>query len=107
HNGAMAATGAADRDGEVALAFTDVMRNQINQQAFNAFQKFGGLRKGANVVANLGIEPGVLAQLGHEVRIRQKAHIEDEIGIAGYAVTIAETDDGDEHRALLRVLETL
>src|SRR6185295_3567915 len=107
HHGPMAPARAADGNGEVALSFAYVVWNQVGEQAFNALEKFGGLRERAYVLANFGIEPRVFPQLGHKMRIRQKAYVENEVGITGHAIAIAEADNGNEHRALLGILEAL
>ena len=36
HDRAVAAAGAADRDRQIALSFADVVRNQVDEQAFDA-----------------------------------------------------------------------
>jgi len=69
HDGAVFAAGAADGDGEVAFALVDVMGDEIDQETFDAAEKFGGLREGLDVVANFGIFAGVTAQAGDEMRI--------------------------------------
>ena len=78
----MASAGAAERDGQITLPFTDVMRNQVVEQALDAPQKFAGLRERANVAAHLWILAGKFAQARNEMRIRQKAHIENQVGVA-------------------------
>ena len=52
HHGAVFPAGAAKRDGQITFAFADVVRDQIGQQAFQT-QKFSGLRKRADVFADL------------------------------------------------------
>src|SRR6476620_892917 len=64
HHGPMAPARAADGNGEVALSFAYVVWNQVGEQAFNALEKFGGLRERAYVLANFGIEPRVFRSLG-------------------------------------------
>ena len=45
HHGTVLAAGAAKADREIALAFVDVVRQQVNQQIGNAEDEFLGLRK--------------------------------------------------------------
>src|SRR6266851_3959744 len=54
--------------------------------------------------------PGMVKRGSSElaaVGIRQEAHIENQIGIAGYTVAIAKADDGNEHGTLVGILEAL
>src|SRR5256885_1861403 len=41
------------------------------------------------------------------MRIGKKPNIENQISIGGNAIAISEADDGDEHRALVGIPETL
>ncbi len=58
HHRAVLAAGAAEGDGQITLAFADVVRQQIDQQLGNALDEFFGLRKRANVLRHLGIASG-------------------------------------------------
>ena len=44
HDRAMTAPGAAKGDGQIALSFADVVRDQIGQQSFDPPQELAGLR---------------------------------------------------------------
>src|SRR4029077_14095238 len=105
--GAVPAAGATERNGEVAFSFADIVRHQIDEQALNALEEFTGLGKGTDVTADLGILAGVFAQPRHEVRVREEAHVEDEIRIGGHAIAIAEADERNQHGALIGILEAL
>src|SRR5215470_18727018 len=95
----------AKSNGQIALSFPDVMRNQIGKQAFDAAQKLAGLRKRANVLADFGVGAVVRTQARNEMWIGKKAHVKDEIRIRRNTVAIAETDHGHEQRARLGILE--
>ena len=61
-------------------------------------------------LATLGMAPGEWPELGHEVRIGQKADIEDQVGVLGHSLLEAEADDGDQQRlglarAVLKLLD--
>src|SRR6201992_2261145 len=101
----MAAAGAAEGDRQITFAFADVVRDQVNEQAFDALQKFAGLRKRTDVLADFWILPGEAAQTRNEMRIGQEAHVENEIGVGRNAVTIAEADARNQHRALFGIAE--
>src|ERR1035441_2873160 len=45
HHRTMMAAGAAERDSQIALAFADVMRHQVDQQLRDAVDELHGLRK--------------------------------------------------------------
>src|SRR5690348_15350987 len=72
HDRAVLAAGAADGDGQVALAFVDVVRQQIYQQVGDALQKFRGLRKRPNIACHPGMTTSQRAKFRHEVRIGQE-----------------------------------
>src|SRR5262249_2688654 len=105
HHGAVLAAGAAERDGEIAFAFAHVVRNQIDQKAFHATEKFVGLRKGTDVAANFGIFSGEGAQARDKVRIGKKANVEDQVSVGGNAVAVAEAYDRYEHRVFIGILK--
>ena len=107
HYGAVASAGAAECDGEIIFSFGDIVRNQIGEQAFELLQENFRLRKRADVTSDAGIFAAETAELGNEMRIGEEADIENEIGVGGNAVTETETDDGDDERLAIGILETL
>src|SRR5947209_9239558 len=104
HDRAMLSSGAAERNRQIAFAFANVVRQQVNQEIRNAVNEFGGLRKGTDVAGDAGIFAGKRAELGHEVRIGQEADIEDEVGVFRHAVFEAEAHAGDQNVLVGRVL---
>ena len=50
--------------------------------------------------ATRGCASGQRAKLGHEMRIGQKAHIEDQVGIVRQAVFVSEAHARDQNRLL-------
>jgi len=107
HDGAVFAAGAADGDGQVAFAFADVMRDEVSEQTFDAAEKFSALGKRADVLLDFGILAGVAAQGGDKVGVGQKANVENEVGVRGNTVFVAEADDGDQHGAVVGIFEAL
>ena len=107
HHRTMVSTRAAKRDRQIALPLAYIMRNQIRQQSVDAPQEFPGLRKRADVARDARVFPGMLAQLGNEMRIRQKAHIKYEVSVSGNPVAVAETHEGHHHRPAVVFLKTL
>src|SRR5271156_428962 len=103
----MSAAGTAERYGEIAFAFGNIMRDQIEQQAFDATQEFAGLRERTDVARDAGIFAAEFAQVRHEMGIGQKADVEDQVRIRGNAVAKAEADDRDEQGAAAGVLEAI
>src|SRR5947209_14403954 len=91
----MPPTGAAKADGEIALAFANVVRQQIDEQLRDAFNEFAALRERTHILCNLGMATGKGPQLRHEVRIRQKADVEEQVAILRNAVLVSEADAGD------------
>src|SRR5579863_9318011 len=103
----MPPAGAAERNGEIAFAFGNIMRDQIQQQAFDATEEFAGLREGADVARDAGIFAAELAQARNKMRIGQEADIEDQVRVRGNAVAKAEADDGNEQGAAAGILEAI
>ena len=89
------AAGAAEGDGQIALAFADVVRQQIDQQLRDAVDEFDGLRKRPDVARHAGVAAGQLLELRNVVRVGQKADVEDQVAIGGHAVTVAEAGHVD------------
>src|SRR5258706_4013395 len=106
HCGPMFAAWSSDRNSEIALAFLNVMRNQIGEQAFDAFKELAGLRERTNVTANFRIFAGEAPQPGNRMRIGKKADVENQICVGGHAVAIAKAHDRNEHGALVWIFET-
>ena len=70
-------------------------------------EKFASLRKRADVLLDFGIFASVAAQAGNKVRVGKKAHIEHQVGVRRDAIFVAEANDGNEHRTLIRILKAL
>src|SRR5882724_5461202 len=107
HHGAVPAAGAAECDGEIAFAFGDVVGDQVNKQALDALQEFACLWERTNVTAYLGILTGEFAQTRDEMGVGKEPHIENQVGIGGHGIAVAETDHGDEHGTLVGIFEAL
>ena len=105
HHGTMLASSAAETDGQIALPFFDVVRQQINQKIGDTLDKLARLRKRANVFSHARISSGERAEFGHEMRIGEKAHVEEQIGIDGDPVLIAERDDREDDVGAPRVVD--
>src|SRR5216684_2614463 len=69
----MMAAGAPKRDRQIALALTDVVWNQIDQQFGDPIHKFDGLRKRSDVPRDIGMAAGELLELRDVVGV-QEAH---------------------------------
>src|SRR5690242_7105033 len=69
HHRAVLPAGAAEADGQVALSFADVVRQQIDQQLADAGNKFPSLGKRADVLGDLGVASGEGPQLRDKMRI--------------------------------------
>ena len=108
HDGAVLSAGATEGDGQITLAFVDVVRQQVNQQIGDAGDEFPGLRKRANVLGEARMTSGERPEFGDEMRVGQEADIEHQVGVFGNALTKSETHARDQN-ALFRGLlfETL
>src|SRR5438067_6991820 len=95
HNRAVPPTRASDPDGEVRLALALIRRQQVVEQRDHVVVEVGDPVGALDVVDHLLVEPRELAQLGLVVRIRQEAHVEEQVGIARGAVLEAVGDERD------------
>src|SRR5208337_3568476 len=88
--------GAAKADGQVALALVDVVWQQIDEQLGNAGDEFPSLRERADVLGHPRVPSGVGTELGHKVRIGQKAHVKEQVGFLRNALLVAEAYAGNQ-----------
>src|SRR5580698_4934810 len=100
HDGAMLSAGASETDGEVALAFANVVWQKVDQKFRDAVDELLCLRKRPDVFGDAGMASCERAELGNKMRVREKAHIEDKVGIVGQSVFVSKAHAGDENRLL-------
>src|ERR1700685_140617 len=104
----MLTAGTAKGDREIALAFVNVMRQQINQQFRDSLNEFLGLRKRTDIFRHFWIAAGQRTKFRHEMRVGQKAHIENEVRIFGNSMAEAEAHARHQNIFIRRLLlETL
>src|SRR5262245_52591194 len=105
HDGSVPAARAADRNRQVGLALPHVLGNEKAQEARRLLEKFSGQwllpqeRDYGAVAARFRL------QRRHEMRVRQKTHIEHVISIHWQPELEAKTEKGD-HQRLRRVAST-
>src|SRR3954469_11308274 len=92
----MLAAGTSERNRKIALPFANVMRQQVDEQIGYALDELARLRERHHVFCDLGVRAVERTQLGNEVRVGQKAHVEDEIGVIRDSLLVAEAHSGDE-----------
>ena len=88
----MLATRAPEPYGQITLAFSDVVRQQVLQQPGDTIQELFGLREAAYEPGNLRIFSGLVAKLRNKMRIGQKANIKNQIGIERHAILESEAE---------------
>src|SRR5207244_5616640 len=76
---AVAAAGAADRDGEIALSFRAILRNQESEHRFEAREEFLCLRSLEDPLRHARIGSGMRLEALDEIGIRQEANVEDQV----------------------------
>src|ERR1035438_1380245 len=96
HDRAMLTAGAPKSHGQIALPFVDVVRQQKKQHIRNPVEELARLRKADDVVLDLWIFAGKVAEFRNKVRVGKKAHIENQIGLKRHALLVAEADRGNE-----------
>ena len=108
HDRSVLAAGAAEGNCQITFAFMDIVRKQINQEIRDSLDEFGGLGKRANIFRNLGMESGERPKFGNEVRVGQKAHIENQVGVFRNSVLESEAHERNQYfPGLLLFLEQL
>src|ERR1700722_7356374 len=80
HHGAVLAPGAAKGDGQIAFAFMNVVRQQINEQVGDARNELAALRERPDIFSHARIASGERTKFGNEMRIGQKGTVEILIG---------------------------
>src|ERR1700674_931520 len=90
HHRAMLTTSAAEANRQIALAFVDVVGQQVHQQFGDALYEFFGLRKRADVFGHARMPSGEPAELGHKMWIGQEADVEAQMRVLGNTVAKAE-----------------
>jgi len=98
HDGAVLPARAPEANRQVALALTDVVRQQINEQFGNALDELFALRERANVFRHPRLTPGQASKLGHEMRVGQEAHVKHQVGVVGNSVFESKADAGNQNR---------
>src|SRR5215207_6699810 len=78
---AVAAAGAADGDRQVALALGDVGGDKELEQRQEPAVELARLGPLLDVLAHLGVHPGLRPQVVDVVRVGQEADVEGEVGV--------------------------
>src|SRR5262249_40050855 len=98
---AMATTGAAERDREVALPFASIAGQRELEQLDEAPQELLRLVAAEHVVRDRRIASRLVAQRLHEVRVGEKTAVQHQIRVGGQAVLVSEGEEPERHRARL------
>ena len=95
HDGSMTSSGAADGDRQIALALGDVVRNHEAHVRIQAIHELPGRRIAFEKIGDRLVAAGAAAQRGNEVRVRQAADVEHQIGVHRNPVLEPETEKRD------------
>ena len=95
----MPAARAADADREVCLALAHVRGEQVVEQRDQVVVEVRDPVGALHVVDHLLVQPGQLAKLRLVVRVREEAHVEEEVGVARRAVLVAVGEERDRELA--------
>src|SRR3990172_3023086 len=87
---AVAASGAPESDRQVGLALPAVERQEEAQQILDLRQQLAAFLEGRHELLHRGVAAVEALEGVHEVRIRQEADVEDEVGVVGRPVFEAE-----------------
>ena len=92
----MAAAGAADREGEIALALGGIKRQQRFHEPNQAAEESGKMPIAPDIKRDPAVEAGERLQPGDIVRVAQEPDIEHQVRFAGQPMAVRER--GHEHR---------
>src|SRR5579859_7536374 len=95
------------RNGQIAFALSDVMRNEIGQKGLDAAKEFTRLRKRPDVACHFRVLPRKLTQSRNKVRVGQKTHIENQVGIGRQSIAIAEAHHRNHQWPLAPALKAI
>src|SRR5579871_497455 len=91
--------GAADGDGQMCLALRRVLGQQVLEQVVEPPLELLRLAPLQHPLADLRAVAGESAQRLHVVRVGEKPHVEDQVGVDGYPVLVAERRDAHDEGA--------
>src|SRR5713226_661345 len=103
----MMPAGAAEGDGQVTLALTDIVRQQIDQQRRDAVDEFDSLRKGPDISSHAGVAAGEFLELGNVIGVRQEADVEYQVAVGRHAMTVAKAGHVDHDLRFLALANEL
>src|SRR5260370_631475 len=84
HYRAMPSPGTAERDGQVALSFAYIVRQEIDQQVCNTTHKFRSLRERADVSCYTGVFSGQVLKSRNVVGVGKKPDVKHQVAIRRY-----------------------
>src|ERR1700694_1915304 len=100
-NRAMASAGAADADRQVGFSLSQELRQKKIEKMVQFFLELLHFFGAAQVGDHRGVAARQRFQFRHVVRVRQKAHVENQICIKRHAVFVSERHHRYTERALL------
>src|SRR5690242_630682 len=103
----MMAARASKTDGQIALALSDVMRDEVDQQVRDAFDELLRLRERADITRHAGVPARQMLKLRDVIRIRQKADVENQVAVWRDTVTVTKAGDVDADLCLFAVTAQL
>ena len=77
HHGTVLTASATEANCEIALAFMNVVRKQVNQQIGNAVDELLRLRERTDIFCHARMTACKRPEFRNEMRVRQKANVED------------------------------
>src|SRR5262249_50042995 len=89
---AVATTRTSGGDGEVALPFRHIVRDDVLEIVLELLNEFTRRRVPFHESGDSPVTARAAAKRRNEVRIRQASHVEDEIRVDRDAVLVAETE---------------
>src|SRR5258705_10332221 len=87
----MAPARASNRNRYIRLAFVFILRKKKVDERVGVLEELSGGLMRVHIVHNGWMSSSVRFQIRHEIRIRQKSDIENQIGIDGNAILESET----------------
>src|SRR5271165_309731 len=88
---------AADGDRQVALSLSFVLGHHVFEESEGSPKELFRLVTVKHIAGNGLVETRKRFEFGHEVRVFEKSHVENEVGVHGCSVLKSERNDTGNH----------
>src|SRR5690349_23265271 len=91
----MLPAGAPEGNRQITLSFMNIVRQEVDKQVGDALDELAALGKRSDITRNPRIAASQRSKLRHEVWVRKKAYVKNQVRILRHPVAEPEADTGD------------